>query len=150
MSGNDAGNGNGRNDGGRYGGNVRYGGGRAGNALGRYGEDLAARRLREAGMVVLDRNWRCRDGEIDIVARDADALVVCEVKTRRTGPYGHPAAAISPSRAARLRRLASHWLTQRWLARYGRLPAGGVRIDLVGIVLPDRGAPQVQHLKGVA
>ncbi|MTE21213.1 YraN family protein [Streptomyces sp. TRM43335] len=120
------------------------------NALGRYGEDLAARRLRESGMAVLDRNWRCRDGEIDIVARDADALVVCEVKTRRTGPYGHPTAAIGPNRAARLRRLASHWLTQRWLTRYGRPPTGGVRIDLVGVVLPERGAPQVQHLRGVA
>lgn len=54
-------------------------------ALGRYGEDLAARRLIEAGMRILDRNWRCRDGEIDIVAADGDALVVCEVKTRRAG-----------------------------------------------------------------
>ncbi|MEE1941843.1 YraN family protein [Streptomyces sp. TRM 70361] len=120
------------------------------DALGRYGEDLAARRLRQAGMAVLERNWRCRDGEIDIVARDADALVVCEVKTRRAGPYGHPAAAITPRKAERLRRLASHWLTERWIARYGRPPTGGVRIDLVGIVLPERGAPRVEHLRGVA
>ncbi|HEX5565779.1 MAG TPA: YraN family protein [Streptomyces sp.] len=119
-------------------------------ALGRYGEDLAARRLREMGMAVLERNWRCRNGELDIIARDADALVVCEVKTRRAGTYEHPAAAISPRKAERLRRLAAHWLSERWLARYGRPPAGGVRIDLVGIVLPERGAPRVQHLRGVA
>ncbi|GAA2457925.1 YraN family protein [Streptomyces macrosporus] len=119
-------------------------------ALGRYGEDLAARRLRELGMAVLDRNWRCRSGEIDIVARDADALVICEVKTRRAGSYEHPMAAVTPRKAARLRRLAARWLTERWLTRYGRPPTGGVRIDLVGIVLPERGAPVVRHVKGVA
>ncbi|HZG03776.1 MAG TPA: YraN family protein [Streptomyces sp.] len=119
-------------------------------ALGRYGEDLAARRLREAGMAVLERNWRCPSGEIDIVARDADALVICEVKTRRAGPYEHPMAAITPRKAERLRRLAARWLTERWLARYGRPPTGGVRIDLVGVVLPERGAPLVQHVRGVA
>lgn len=59
-------------------------------ALGRYGEDLAARLLTDAGMSVLERNWRCRAGEIDIVAMDGDALVVCEVKTRRVGDFEHP------------------------------------------------------------
>ncbi|NGO71422.1 YraN family protein [Streptomyces boncukensis] len=121
-------------------------------ALGRYGEDLAARRLREAGMAVLVRNWRCAEGEIDLIARDADALVVCEVKTRRAGRSGvfeHPMAALPPSKAARLRRLAARWLSEHWLARYGRLPPGGVRIDLVGVLLPERGAPAVQHVRGV-
>jgi putative endonuclease len=122
-------------------------------ALGRYGEDVAARRLREAGMAVLERNWRCAEGELDIIARDRDALVICEVKTRRTGRGGmfeHPMAAVTPAKSARLRRLASRWLTERWLTRYGRPPRGGVRIDLVGVMLPDRGAPLVQHARGVA
>jgi putative endonuclease len=122
-------------------------------ALGRYGEDLAARRLRACGMTVLERNWRCAEGEIDIVARDRDALVVCEVKTRRQGGHGlyeHPMAAVTPAKAARLRRLASRWLTERWLRRYGRPPAGGVRLDLVGVLLPGRGAPLVEHARGVA
>lgn len=119
-------------------------------ALGRYGEDLAVRTLRATGMHVLERNWRCAHGEIDIVAVDGDALVVCEVKTRRIGGYEHPMAAVPPAKAARLRRLASRWLTERWLTRYGQPPAGGVRIDLVGILLPGRGAPVVQHAKGVA
>ena len=61
-------------------------------ALGRYGEDLAARLLADAGMTVLERNWRCRAGEIDIVARDGDAVVVCEVKTRTAGCFEHPMA----------------------------------------------------------
>ncbi|MGX5183165.1 YraN family protein [Streptomyces avermitilis] len=116
------------------------------SALGRYGESLAARRLTESGMTVLERNWRGgRTGEIDIVARDGDALVVCEVKTRRAGLFEHPMAAITPSKAERLRGLA-----ERWVQEHGGAPPGGVRIDLVGILLPDRGAPVVEHVRGVA
>lgn len=116
------------------------------SALGRYGEDLAARRLTEAGMTVLERNWRGgRTGEIDIVALDGDVLVVCEVKTRRAGRFEHPMAAVGPEKAQRLRDLA-----QRWIQTHGGAPPGGVRVDLVGVVLPDRGAPAVEHARGVA
>ncbi|WP_263976806.1 YraN family protein [Streptomyces sp. NK08204] len=115
-------------------------------ALGRYGESLAARRLAEAGMTVLERNWRCgRTGEIDIVARDGDVLVVCEVKTRRGGAFEHPMAAVTPGKAERLRGLA-----ERWIHTHGGAPPGGVRIDLVGVLLPRRGAPAVEHVRGVA
>ncbi|HEY9439276.1 MAG TPA: YraN family protein [Streptomyces sp.] len=115
------------------------------NALGRYGEDLAARLLTDAGMTVLERNWRCRAGEIDIVAMDGDALVICEVKTRRSGAFEHPMAAVTQVKADRLRRLA-----EVWLDRHGGPPPGGVRIDLVGVVLPGRGAPVAEHVRGVA
>ncbi|GHA43748.1 UPF0102 protein [Streptomyces tauricus] len=119
---------------------------RARNALGKYGEDLAARRLAEAGMTVLQRNWRAgRSGEIDIVARDGDALVVCEVKTRRAGSFEHPMAAVTPVKAQRLRGLA-----ERWLQEHGGAPPGGVRIDVVAVLLPDRGAPVVEHVRGAA
>ncbi|WP_413103474.1 YraN family protein [Streptomyces sp. Inha503] len=114
-------------------------------ALGRYGEGVAVRTLAEAGMTVLERNWRCRDGEIDIVALDAGALVVCEVKTRRESGYEHPMAAVGPDKTERLR-----WLAERWLERHGGPPPGGVRIDVVGVVLPRRGAPVVEHVRGVA
>uniref|UniRef100_A0AAU3GPZ3 UPF0102 protein OG626_09425 n=1 Tax=Streptomyces sp. NBC_01401 TaxID=2903854 RepID=A0AAU3GPZ3_9ACTN len=114
-------------------------------ALGRYGEDLAARLLAEAGMTVLERNWRCRAGEIDIVARDGDALVVCEVKTRRAGAFEHPMEAVTPAKADRLRRLA-----EIWLDRHGGPPPGGVRIDLIGVIMPRRGAPVAEHVRGVA
>ncbi|MEU5433052.1 YraN family protein [Streptomyces sp. NPDC020719] len=115
-------------------------------ALGQYGEDLAVRLLTDAGMTVVARNWRCgRAGEIDIVARDGDALVVCEVKTRRARAFEHPMAAVTPAKAERLRHLA-----ERWLADHGGPPPGGVRIDLVGVVLPDRGAPRAEHARGVA
>ncbi|WP_079075104.1 YraN family protein [Streptomyces atriruber] len=120
-------------------------------ALGRYGEDLAARRLVEAGMAVLERNWRAgRTGEIDIVAMDGETLVVCEVKTRRGGrggsaPFEHPMAAVGRTKAERLRRLA-----ERWIEECGGPPPGGVRIDLVGVLVPRRGVPVVEHARGVA
>ncbi|MCP3770446.1 MULTISPECIES: YraN family protein [Streptomyces] len=116
------------------------------SALGRYGEALAARRLAQAGMTILERNWRCgRTGEIDIVARDGDVLVVCEVKTRGAASFQHPMEAVTPAKADRLRDLAQHWLQE-----HGGAPPGGVRIDLVGVVLPARGAPRVEHVRGVA
>ncbi|AXG80554.1 YraN family protein [Streptomyces paludis] len=121
-------------------------------ALGRYGEDLAARRLVAAGLTVVARNWRCgRTGEIDIVARDVESrghevLVVCEVKTRRADSFEHPMAAVTPAKADRLRRLAACWLERCG----GPPPPGGVRIDLIGVVLPARGAPVVEHARGVA
>jgi putative endonuclease len=114
-------------------------------ALGRYGEDVAARWLSDAGLRILERNWRCRYGEIDIVATERDALVVCEVKTRRAGGCEQPTQAVTPGKAARLRTLA-----ERWLHQHGGPPPGGVRIDLVGVVLPRRGAPRIEHLRGVA
>ncbi|MFE3495499.1 YraN family protein [Streptomyces sp. NPDC059175] len=113
--------------------------------LGRYGEELAARRLVQVGMTVLVRNWRAgRAGEIDIVARDGDALVVCEVKTRRAVAFQHPMAALTPAKAERLRELA-----QRWLHEHGGAPPGGVRIDLVGVLVPARGRPVIEHARGV-
>ncbi|MEU3840607.1 YraN family protein [Streptomyces sp. NPDC028635] len=116
------------------------------SALGRYGETLAARRLTETGHAVLERNWRAgRSGEIDIVARDGDVLVVCEVKTRRDGSFEHPMAAVTPEKAERLRALA-----ERWIQAHGGAPPGGVRIDVVGVILPRRGAPIVEHVRGVA
>ncbi|MGW2747705.1 YraN family protein [Streptomyces sp. NPDC001450] len=119
---------------------------KARSGLGRYGEDLAARRLAEAGMTILERNWRCgRSGEIDIVARDGSTLVVCEVKTRRGGAFQHPMAAVTPEKAQRLLTLA-----ERWIQAHGGAPPGGVRIDLIGVLLPRRGAPSVEHARGVA
>ena len=113
-------------------------------ALGRYGEDLAARTLHNAGMVVLERNWRCELGEIDIVAREGTTLVVCEVKTRSSTAYGAPIHAVTPRKAARLRRLAV-----AWLAEHPVHPAV-IRIDVVGILRPAHGETVVEHLRGVA
>jgi putative endonuclease len=114
-------------------------------ALGRYGENAAARHLTAVGLTVLDRNWRCREGELDIVALDGDTLAVCEVKTRSEHGFQTPAEAVDPVKAERLARLAERWASERWKAP---LPAGGIRIDLVSVVHGRRGAARVDHLPG--
>ncbi|MGH8888599.1 MAG: YraN family protein [Acidothermaceae bacterium] len=128
-------------------------------ALGRYGEDVAARHLVTAGLTLLDRNWRCREGEVDIVAREGDVLVVCEVKTRRGVGFGTPLDAVTPVKAARLRRLAAHWLAEQ-RARAGEAgtgePSGAsgvtgfaeVRFDVVSVLRPASGPAIVEHLRG--
>jgi putative endonuclease len=113
------------------------------DAVGEYGERVAAQALVEAGMTVLARNWRCEVGEIDIVARDGDVLVVCEVKTRSSDRFGSPFDAITRAKAARLRRLAV-----RWIEASGTHPPE-IRFDVVGVVRSARGAARVEHLRGV-
>ena len=112
-------------------------------AVGDYGEQVAERHLVAAGMVLLDRNWRCDLGEIDLVARDGDTLVVCEVKTRRGLDYGSPLEAVTARKASRLRRLA-----MRWVAEHGIRPRE-VRIDVVGVLRRPQGAALIEHLRGV-
>jgi putative endonuclease len=114
------------------------------STLGAYGEALATRYLRETGMTVLDRNWRCELGEIDLVLREGSALVVCEVKTRSSLAFGAPIEAVTRQKAARLRRLAA-----RWLAEHDLHPPE-VRIDLVGVLVPSRGPVEVEHVRAVA
>jgi putative endonuclease len=115
----------------------------AAHAVGDYGERLAQRYLVTQGMTLLRRGWRCAEGEIDIVALDGDCLVVCEVKTRRSLTAGTPLDAVTPAKLARLRRLAAAWLHED-----GR-SYRDVRIDVVGVVVPSRGRPSVEHLRGV-
>lgn len=113
-------------------------------ALGAYGEAFAARHLVDQGMVLLDRNWRCDQGEIDLVLRDGRILVICEVKARSSLAFGSPLEGVTERKAARLRRLAA-----RWLADHAIRP-DEVRIDLVGILVPPRGPVQLDHVRGVA
>jgi putative endonuclease len=111
-------------------------------AVGAYGERLAVRHLVESGLVVLDRNWRSSTGEVDIVARDGDVLVFCEVKTRRGVVFGTPAEAVGPRKVARLRRLAAEWLAQ------AQVRPREVRFDVVSVISPPRGAPRLEHVRG--
>lgn len=112
-------------------------------SVGEYGERVAERALTARGMMVVERNWRCPQGEIDLVLRDGDTLVVCEVKTRSGTDYGHPLEAVDELKAARLRRLAARWIEAR-----GVRPRD-VRIDLVGVVRSKHGAAEVVHVPGV-
>ena len=112
-------------------------------ALGSYGESVAERYLVEAGMTVLDRNWRCSDGEIDLVLRERDTLIVCEVKTRSHDGYGTPHAAVDDTKLDRLKRLAMAWLEEH------DAQAPGIRIDLVAVMQSPRGAALVEHVRGL-
>ncbi len=112
-------------------------------ALGAYGERLAARHLVGQGMVVLDRNWRCDAGEIDLVLRDGAVLVVCEVKTRTSDVCGTPHEAVTPEKLARLARLGA-----RWAEAHGVHPPE-TRIDLVAVHRPRRGPSTVEHVRGL-
>jgi putative endonuclease len=109
--------------------------------LGAHGERIAAAYLTDSGLRVLDRNWRCRDGELDIVARDGDALVFCEVKTRTGTGFGHPAEAVTPAKRRRLRSLA-----RAWLATHDQ-HAPDLRFDVVGVHVPPAGPVRVTHLR---
>jgi putative endonuclease len=111
--------------------------------LGRAGEQVAAEYLERAGLRILDRNWRCADGEIDIVAAERRVLVVCEVKTRSDVRFGTPLEAISRNKRTRLRRLAA-----QWLAAHGVL-FDEVRIDVIGLIKDQAGEFQIEHVRGV-
>jgi putative endonuclease len=112
-------------------------------ALGRYGERVAARHLTELGMVVLDRNWRCDAGEIDLVLRDGDVLVVCEVKTRVSDACGSPHEAVTARKLERLQRLALLWAESHGVA------PKETRIDLLAVRRRRRGAALVEHVPGL-
>ena len=107
------------------------------DVVGEYGETVAAEHLVGDGMRILDRRWRCSLGEVDIVAADGDCLVVCEVKTRRSTRCGLPLEAVTRLKLPRLRRLAAAWLA----AHDGCWPE--VRIDVVAVLVPRRGGPEL-------
>jgi putative endonuclease len=114
--------------------------------LGRRGEQLAAGYLTHRGYRILARTWRCGQGEIDIVAERQGDVAVVEVKTRSTVAYGHPFDAITPAKAARLRRLAVAWCDA------AETPPRSLRIDAIAVLAP-RGASDdevvIEHLVGV-
>ena len=101
--------------------------------LGRWGEQLAAERLQSLGYVILERNWRCRRGEIDLVAQAGDVLVFVEVKTRRGRDYGTPEEAITRSKAKRLLELGRRYMLEHDLEDVEW------RIDLVAVELDQQG-----------
>ena len=114
------------------------------DALGKFGERVAARCLADRGLIILESNWRCPRGEIDLIAVDgADTVVFCEVKTRTSLMFGDPSEAVSFVKAARLRRLAMLWLREQnthWQ---------NVRFDVVTVLRQPNRRPLVRHLIGV-
>jgi len=108
--------------------------------VGRFGEDVAVGWLVDSGMRVLDRNWRCPGGELDVVADDDGVVVFVEVKTRSTAAFGDPAEAVNPAKASRIHRLAA-----RWLSEHRDVRAEEMRFDIVSVVRPRRGGITVTH-----
>jgi putative endonuclease len=115
---------------------------RRSDELGRRGEDLAADYLAGTGLVVLSRNWRCREGEVDLIATDGQRLVVCEVKTRSGTGYGEPSEGVTPAKAARIRRVTAAWL------RAYQVGWCEIRFDVLAVLCPQQGPVTVEHLQG--
>ena len=117
--------------------------------LGVLGERLACEHLRTEGYTILERNFRTRHGELDVVATADRALVFCEVKTRvirgEPGPFG-PLAAVGPAKQRRLRAMARQWLAAR--AGDGRLRTPELRFDAIGVTLGAGGElRRLEHLR---
>lgn len=110
-------------------------------ALGAQGEDAAAQWYTAEGYRVLDRNWRCRDGEIDLVVAGDGLIVFCEVKTRRSDRFGTPAEAVTRTKQQRLRRLASRWLQEH------DSRAAGLRFDVASVTTDRSGHPVVEVIE---
>ncbi len=110
--------------------------------LGRRGEELAVRHLEKTGLTVLDRNWRCTEGELDIVATDrsASTVVFCEVKTRSGEGFGTPFEAVTQGKRRKLRRLGLLWLSENRVRTY---PV--VRFDVIGVLWRPGETPSVEH-----
>lgn len=113
--------------------------------LGALGEQLAVDHLTGQGWTILARNWRCRHGELDVIAADpaARTVVFVEVKTRTGDGFGGLAYAVPPEKVRRLRRLAGAWLASQ--------PSGWdeVRLDVIGVRIGRSRTPEITHLKGV-
>jgi len=98
---------------------------------GRAGEDRAARVLRSAGLALIERNYRCKLGEIDLVARDGTTLVFVEVRTRTRADRGSALETVGPAKQRRIARVASHYLAMR------RPSCRAIRFDVIGITVDD-------------
>lgn len=110
-------------------------------ALGAHGEELAAHFLHGAGLQIVERNWRCRYGELDIIATEGETTAFVEVKTRSGVGFGIPAESVTFTKRQRIRRLALLWLAEQ------SGPWHHVRFDVVSILLPPGGQAQIDHVR---
>jgi putative endonuclease len=108
--------------------------------IGKYGEDLSAKYLKDRGYQIIGRNWRCNFGEIDLIAREDNLIVFVEVKTRNGSGYGHPFEAITSLKVSRLRRLAAQWCAEH------QISGSNVRLDAIAVLISN-GKVSIEHLK---
>lgn len=111
--------------------------------LGRRGEECAAVYLTDAGYRLLERNWRCQQGEIDLIAEHDGLIVFVEVKSRSSVAFGHPFEAITIEKVARLRRLAATWCDE------SQTSPRRIRIDAIAVIAPFAPVPEIEHLTGI-
>ena len=109
--------------------------------LGTTGEEAVARWYEERGYSVLARNWRVREGEIDLVLGRNRVVVFCEVKTRRGDAYGSPFEAVTATKQRRLRTLATRWLAEN------RVRATELRFDVAAVRMPRGHAPEIEVIE---
>jgi putative endonuclease len=116
-------------------------------ALGGRGEDAAVAWYRDASYEVIDRNWRCAEGELDVVAKSADGavLVFCEVKTRSSALFGSPFEAVTRAKQRQVRKLAALWLhrERRDAAHYEH-----IRFDVAAVTSGAGGTLEIEVLEG--
>lgn len=110
--------------------------------IGKYGEQIAAKYLQDRGYQIIEQNWRCDLGEIDLIAKNKSTIVFVEVKTRNGVGYGHPFEAITKTKVHRMRQLAAAWCAQHEKSGFQ------IRLDAVAVLIRD-GRVAIEHLKQV-
>jgi putative endonuclease len=116
-------------------------------ALGQAGEDLAAQVLADNGAEIIARNWRGRQGELDIIAFDKGALIAVEVKTRSGTAFGTPAAAISEAKIKRMRKVFGQWMSEH---KTELRSSREIRLDAISILLKPNSSPIIEHIRGIS
>lgn len=109
--------------------------------LGERGEDIATAYLKGLKFTIVERNFRCKGGEVDIIAREGKTLVFVEVKTRRNLSFGPPQSALTPFKQRQISKAALTWLAQR------KLFGANARFDVIAILLPDHEVPVIDHIR---
>lgn len=110
-------------------------------SLGERGEEIATAYLKGRKFTIVERNFRCKGGEVDIIARDGKTLVFVEVKTRRNLSFGPPQSALTPFKQRQISKAALTWLAQK------KLFGVSARFDVIAILLPDHEVPVIDHIR---
>jgi putative endonuclease len=109
--------------------------------LGARGEEIAAAYLKGRKFTIIERNFRCKGGEVDIIARDGKTLVFVEVKTRRNLAFGPPQLSLTPFKQRQISKAALTWLAKN------RLFGAAARFDVIAILIPDHDVPVIEHIR---
>lgn len=110
-------------------------------SIGERGENIAVAYLKGERMTIIERNFRCKSGEVDIVAREGKTFVFVEVKTRRTLSFGSPQLAVTSFKQRQISKAALTWLAKK------KLNDVSARFDVIAILLRDHETPEIEHIR---